>query len=77
MRIRRIRLVLPPRMRNGADGEARHIAETVAQALAGHGNPHGPLRIEVQGGGRPAQHMANDIAGAATHAVRAGARREV
>ena len=33
MRIRRIRLVLPPRMRNGADGEARHIAETVARAL--------------------------------------------
>jgi hypothetical protein len=64
-------------MRNGADGEARHIAETVAQALAGHGSPHGPLRIEIQGGGRPARHMANDIAGTATHAVRAGARREV
>ena len=77
MRIRRIRLALPPRMRHGADGEARHIAETVAQALVGHGGAHGPLRIEVQGGGRPARHMANDIAGAATRAVRASARREV
>lgn len=77
MRIRRIRLVLPPRMRHGADGEARHIAETVAQALAGDGSAHGPLRIEIQGGGRPARHMANDIAGAATRAVRAAARREV
>ena len=76
MRIRRIRLMLPPRMRQGADGEARHIAETVAQALAGHGSAHGPLRIEIQGGGRSARHMANDIAGAATRAVRAVARRE-
>ena len=41
VRIRRIRLVLPPRMRHGADSEARHIAETVAQALAGHGSAHG------------------------------------
>ena len=77
MRIRRIRLVLPPRMRHGADGEARHIAETVAQALAAHGGAHGPLRIEIQGGSRPARHMANDIAGAATRAVRTAARREV
>jgi hypothetical protein len=77
VRIRRIRLVLPPRMRHGADGEARHMAETVAQALAGHRSAHGPLRIEIQGGGRPARHMANDIAGAATRAVRAAARREV
>lgn len=77
MRIRRIRLVLPPRMRHGADGEARHMAETVAQALAGDGSAHGPLRIEIQGGGRPARHMANDIAGAATRAVRDAARREV
>ena len=77
MRIRRIRLVLPQRMRNGADGDARHIAETVAQALAGHGSAHGPLRIEIPGGGRPARHMAHDIAGAATRAVRAGVQREV
>jgi hypothetical protein len=77
VRIRRIRLVLPSRMRHGADREARHIAETVAQALAGHGSAHGPLRIEIQGGGRPAPHMANDIAGGAARAVRATARREV
>ena len=77
MRIRRIRLVLPPRMRHGADGEARHIAETVAQALAWNGSTHGPPRIEIQGGGRPARHMANDIAGAATRAARGAARREV
>ena len=77
MRIRRIRLVLPPRMRHGADGEARHIAETVAQALAENPSASGPLRIEVQGGGRPARHMAHDLAGAATRAVRASARREV
>jgi hypothetical protein len=76
VRIRRISLVLPPRMREGADGEARHIAETVAQALAEHRTPHGPLRVEIQGGGRPARHMANDIAGATTRAVSAAARRE-
>ena len=77
MRIRRIRLVLPARMRPVADAEARHIAGTVAQALAGHGSVHGPLRIEVPGGGRPARHLAHDIAGAATRAVRTAARREV
>jgi hypothetical protein len=76
VRIRRIRLVLPPRMRHGADGEARHIAETVAQALAANPSASGPLRIEIQGGGRPARHMAHDLA-AATYAVRAAARREV
>lgn len=76
MRIRRIRLVLPPRMRHGADGEARHVAETVAQALAGHGGVHRPLRIDIQGGGRPARHMANDIAGGLTRAAGAAARRE-
>jgi hypothetical protein len=64
-------------MRHGVDGEARHIAETVAQALAAHGGAHGPLRIEIQGGGRPARHMANDIAGAAARGARATARREV
>ena len=77
MRIRRIRLVLPPRMRHGADGDARHIAETVAQALAGHGGAPGALRIDIQGGGRQVRHMANDIAGGATRAASAAARREI
>jgi hypothetical protein len=77
VRIRRIRLVLPPRMRHDADGEARHIADTVARALANCPGAPGPLRIEVNGGGRPARHMTHDIASAATRAVRAAARREV
>jgi len=77
MRIRRIRLLLPARMRGDGDGEARRIAETVAQALAAQPETHGPLRIEIQGGGRSARHMAHDIAGATTRAVRSAARREI
>jgi nucleoside-diphosphate-sugar epimerase len=77
VRIRRIRLVLPPRMRHGATGEARHIAETVAQVLADNPSASGPLRIEIRGDGRPARHMVHDLAGAATYAVRGAARREV
>ena len=34
MKIRRIRLVLPPRMRGSAQGDARAIADTLASALA-------------------------------------------
>jgi hypothetical protein len=77
VRIRRIRVVLPPRLRQGAAGEARHIAETVARAVASQPGALGPLRIEVQGGGRPVRHLAHDLAGAATRAVGAAARREV
>lgn len=75
MRIRRIRLVLSPRMRHGADGEARHIAETVAAALASQGGAGGSLSIQVRGDGRPAHHLAHDIASATARAVGAAARR--
>ncbi|MCB4768048.1 hypothetical protein LGR54_05485 [Ancylobacter sp. Lp-2] len=70
MRIRRIRLVLPSRMRGAADGDARQIAETVARALLREGATAGTLRIEVNGAGRSAGHMAADLAGVASRAAR-------
>lgn len=75
MRIRRIRLVLPPRLRHGADGEARRIADAVAGALSKESGAVGSLRVEIHGGGRTGNHMAHDIAGATTRAARAVGRR--
>ncbi|MCC0029723.1 MAG: hypothetical protein H6891_05415 [Brucellaceae bacterium] len=73
MKIRRIRLVLPPRMRGSAQGDARAIADTLASALAMHGDVHGPLRVEVPGAGRPPAHLRADLTNAVNSA--AGAKR--
>ncbi len=75
MRIRRIKLVLPPTMRQGAARDAREIVAAVAQALSKHGGTFGPLRIETSGAGRPATHIAHDAAAATHRAAGASAKR--
>lgn len=61
MRIRRIRLVLPARLRPCAARDGRAIAEAAAEALARGGRaPVGPLRIE--GAGRTGTALAMETA---------------
>lgn len=76
MRILRARLVLPARLKKNAAYDARHVAEAVAQALVAQGPlTGGRIAVEVQGQGRPAGHMAADLASATRRAVQAGQRR--
>ena len=57
MRIRRIRLVLPPRLKPTAARDGRAIAEAAAEALAARGAaPDGPL--PMQGAGRTGAALA-------------------
>jgi hypothetical protein len=76
VKVRRINLVLPARLRHSAHGDAREIAAAVAQALSRQGAVSGPLRIEVAGAGRPARHMTHDIAAAMHRAAGACTKRE-
>jgi len=59
MRIRRIRLVLPARMKPRAGAEARLIAEAAAEALSNGGAVNGPLI--VQGAGRSGATLATEV----------------
>ncbi len=59
MRIRRIRLVLPARMKPRAGADARLIAEAAAEALANGGAVNGPLI--VPGAGRTGAALATEI----------------
>jgi hypothetical protein len=70
MRIRRVHLVLPARMKAAAGPEARRIAETVALELWGHG-PAAPSRLtlQVDGRGRSSRHLRHDLAAEAGRAV--------
>ncbi len=74
MRIRRIRIALPPRMKGTAAADARLIAETIATALHGSSAGGAPLRIAVDGAGRPARHLTHDLVGAAGRAARTSGR---
>ena len=76
MKIRRIRLVLPPRMRHSAGADARTIADAVAGTLAKGGSVDGPLRVEVAGAGRPANHLRAGLAHAVNRALGARPRRD-
>lgn len=61
MNITHMRIVLPPRMRHSVQVDARMIAEAAAQALRGHGRIKGPVSVQVQGLGRPAKFIAQDV----------------
>lgn len=61
MKIRHMRLVLPPRMRASVQVDARVIAEAAAQALHGHAGVEGPVRVQIQAQGRPAKLIARDV----------------
>ena len=79
IRIRRLRLELPARFRTTAVADARRIAEAAALAihqragkdLAAGGSIDLPA-VEVQGAGRPAAALANEVAGRVGSAIRGG-----
>lgn len=62
MKINHMRLVLPSRMRNTAQVDARTIAEAAVRALQAKGVINGPVSVQVQGHGRPARFIAQDVA---------------
>ena len=62
MKIKRMRFVLPSRMRPTVQADARVIAEAAARALHGHGGLKGPIGVQVQAQGRPAVFVARDVA---------------
>lgn len=49
MKIRRITLALPARMKNTAHHDARAIAEAVARALHDNGGQSGPITLQGHG----------------------------
>lgn len=61
MNIKRMRLVLPARMRSSAQVDARLIAEAAGRALHGHDGLKGTVRVEVRGQGGPARFVARDV----------------
>lgn len=73
LRIRRLRVLLPARLRATAAADARRIAEAAALAiherarLEPHaaGAPGGLGAIELQGGNRPVAAIAHEVAGRA------------
>lgn len=80
IRIRRLRLVLPARLRATAAADARRIAEAVAQAVHQSGRQASAGRtgavelpaIHLQGAGRPAAVLANEAAARVGAAMRKG-----
>lgn len=73
MIIRRMTIVLPPRLRGSAAQVARAIAEEAAVSLSGPGaSPGEHLSVAIEGRGRPGPLLARD-AGMAV--LKAGARR--
>jgi hypothetical protein len=71
MRIRRIRLVLPPRYRATAPAAARRIAEATAAALWAQGARAAPATITLAAAGRPAAALAREVAGRLANSSRA------
>lgn len=70
MRLRRLTLTLPARMRHSAPQDARRIAEAVAQSLhAQTGTPPSQIRLELQGQHKPATHLSHDVARATRDAL--------
>ncbi len=61
MRIRRMRLILPARMRDTAQLDAREIAKAAAHTLESTGVAKGQVHIRVEGHGRPAAFIAADV----------------
>jgi hypothetical protein len=62
VKIKHMRLVIPSRMRNTAQPDARTIAEAAARALLTRGAIKGTIRVEVQGHRRPVKFIAQDVA---------------
>ena len=61
MRIRRLRLRLPPRLRATAQHDARLIANAVAEQLAGQSGAPPVRQLRLSGDGAPAQALAQRV----------------
>jgi hypothetical protein len=72
MNIKRIRIVLPARLRRNAETAGRIIAERIAMALIDAG-PGTARNVALPGHGRSPETLARDAAGALVHGSR-GAR---
>ncbi|MCB1800550.1 MAG: hypothetical protein KDI82_02570 [Gammaproteobacteria bacterium] len=59
MRIRRMTLRLPARLRGTAEQDARRIAQAVAEQL--HGDQPGQLRVEVKTAGASGHGLAQAV----------------
>lgn len=70
MRITRMRIALPARLRKSATHDGRAIAEAVATALAGTETRETRIAVEVPGAGRPASALAHRVAGRVVSAAR-------
>jgi hypothetical protein len=69
MRIRKIRIVLPPHMQASAAADARMLSTIVATTLMDHSAGAAPNTITMQGLGRPAHHLRHAMAAATRSAV--------
>ena len=69
MRIERLRIVLPARLRHTAPEAARAIAEQIAFGLTGVEAPPARLSIRLDGQGRPAPLLATAVGRAAPGAA--------
>ncbi|MCP4317843.1 MAG: hypothetical protein GY789_17920 [Hyphomicrobiales bacterium] len=74
MKIKRMRFVLPPRMRGTAHTDARLLANAAARALE-NGQISGGS-VQVNGGGRSVSMVARDIS-ATAHSMRRMSGRKV
>lgn len=70
MNIKHMRLVLPSRLKKTVQADARMIAAATVRALKVEGAVEGPVNIQVQGHGRPAKFIAQDVARAAASQTR-------
>ncbi|MCP5086614.1 MAG: hypothetical protein GY952_07430 [Rhodobacteraceae bacterium] len=61
MRIRRLRIILPPHLKDTAHHDARAIAEAVGQALAGRKGDPGPVTVNLQGQGQAGAVLASQV----------------
>jgi len=61
MRIRRLRLRLPPRLRATAEHDARLIANAAAEQLAGQGGARPVQQLRLPGDGAPAHALAQRL----------------
>jgi hypothetical protein len=72
MRIKRVRLVLPARMRHSAHLDARLIATSAARALQASNARIDNVSTIVDGQGQPANSIARDVARATRREIDKG-----
>lgn len=62
MRVKRMTITLPPRLRHLAEHEARLIAQQAAEQLARGGGQGGNIQVELPGNGLSGHSLAHSVA---------------